>query len=270
MARKVDKKVLREEILYEIKQRMKFKRSEDYETFEEVFDKPTLMSLYKLMVRGAIGEMYGAVRAGKESRLFWARTPDGRDIAVKIYLTSTTDFKRGRLIYMEGDPRFEGLLGRGTRALVYAWARKEFRNLKRAFEAGVRVPEPIDIEKNVLVMEFIGEDGFPAPIMKEVELDNPEEVFWRLMEYVRRLYMRAELVHGDLSEYNVMIWNDEPVLFDLSQAVTLDHPMAEYFLRRDVGNILRYFSKLGLPVPSLEEALKMVKGEEGVSEPDGE
>ncbi|OYT53082.1 hypothetical protein B6U66_00215 [Candidatus Bathyarchaeota archaeon ex4484_135] len=186
--------------------------------------------------------------------------PDGREIAIKIYLTSTAEFKKGRLIYMEGDPRFEGLLGRSTRALVYAWARKEFRNLKRALDASVRVPEPIDIEKNVLVMEFIGQDGIPAPLIKEVELDDPEGVFWKLMEYVRKLYQEAELVHGDLSEYNVMIWEDEPVLFDLSQAVTLDHPMAEFFLERDLRNILRYFSKLGVPVPSLEEALKMVRG----------
>jgi len=57
----------------------------------------------------------------------------------------------------------------------------------------------------------------------------------------------------------VMIWDDEPVLFDLSQAVTLDHPMADYFLRRDLKNLLRYFSKLGLPVPSLEEALRLVR-----------
>ena len=81
-----------------------------------------------------------------------------------------------------------------------------------------------------------------------------------LMEYVRKLYQEAELVHGDLSEYNVMIWDDGPVLFDLSQAVTLEHPMAEFFLERDLRNLLRYFSKLGLPVPSLQEALEMVRG----------
>ena len=266
MSKRAVKKVSREEMLYEISQRMKFKRSEDYETLEEVFDKPTLMSLYKLMVKGTIGEVYGTIKAGKECRLYWGRTPEGREIAIKIYLTSTAEFKKGRLIYMEGDPRFEGLLGRSTRALVYAWARKEFRNLKRALEAGVRVPEPLDIEKNILVMEFIGQDGVPAPLMKEVPLEDPEGVFWKLMEYVRLLYQKAKLVHGDLSEYNVMIWDGEPVLFDLSQAVTLDHPMAEFFLERDLRNILRFFSKLGLPVPSLQEALRMVREAEEAEE----
>jgi len=263
LSRRLAKKISREEMLYEISQRMKFKRSEEYEALEEVFDKPTLMSLYKLMVKGVIGEMHGTVKAGKECRLYWGKTPEGRDVAIKIYLTTTTEFKKGRLIYIEGDPRFEGLLGRSTRALVYAWARKEFRNLKRAYEAGVRVPEPIDIEKNILVMEFIGEEGVPAPLMKEVELEDPEGTFWTIMDYVRRLYQKAKLVHGDLSEYNVMIWDGEPVLFDLSQSVTLDHPMAEFFLERDLRNILRFFTKLGVPVPSLEEALKMVRGEEG-------
>ena len=264
MARRIAKKVSREEALHEIRQRMKFKRSEDYETFEEVFDRATLMSVYKLMVRGTIGEIHGTVKAGKECRLYWGKMPDGKEIAIKIYLTSAAEFKKGRLAYIEGDPRFEGLLGRSTRALVYAWARKEFRNLKRALDVGVRVPEPIDIEKNVLVMEFIGEEGVPAPLMKEVELEDPEEVFWVLMDYVGKLYQEAELVHGDLSEYNVMIWDGEPVLFDLSQAVTLDHPMAEYFLERDLRNILRYFSRKGVNVPSLEEALRMVRGEGGV------
>ncbi|NIW52844.1 MAG: serine protein kinase RIO, partial [Candidatus Korarchaeota archaeon] len=62
-------------------------------------------------------------------------------------------------------------------SLIYAWAQKEFKNLQRAMDAGVRVPEPIAISKNVLIMSFIGKNGDSAPLLKEVSLKNPRQVY---------------------------------------------------------------------------------------------
>lgn len=256
---RIVKKLRRREMLYDIQQRMKRKHSEEYEVLEEVFDKPTLMTIYDLMNAGVIDVIFGVVKAGKESRIYWAKSPEGRDLAIKIYLTVSSEFKRGMLPYIEGDPRFTHIK-RDTRSLVYAWAQKEFKNLKRAYEAGVRVPEPFAVSKNVLVMEFIGDEGVPAPLLKYVELENPEATLNTLLEYVRRLYQVAELIHGDLSEYNVMMWDDTPVLIDISQGVPLEHPMADLLLRRDLKNLLNYFSRLGVEAPSLEEAYRWVVG----------
>jgi RIO kinase 1 len=67
-------------------------------------------------------------------------------------------------------------------------------------------------------------------------------------------------VHGDLSEYNIMMWNGKPVIFDMAQAVPTSHPMAEFFLRRDIANVNRFFKRLGVKVLSVDEAYKNVVG----------
>ncbi|HID19167.1 TPA: serine protein kinase RIO [Candidatus Bathyarchaeota archaeon] len=234
-------------------------RSEEEAALEEVFDKPTLMTIYSLINRGVIDRMYGAVKSGKEAKIYWALGPKGEELAVKIYLTVTAEFKRGILPYIKGDVRFKHVKG-GTRVLIYAWAEKEFKNLTLAHQANVRVPKPYAVRNNVLVAEFIGEKGVPAPLLKEVELENPEETYLELLEAVRLLYRKAELVHGDLSEYNVMVFREEPIIFDLSQAVLLSHPLAHKFLRRDLKNLNRYFGKLGVKVKPEAEAYRWIVG----------
>lgn len=257
--KKVDKKLLRKEKLYETKRLMKEKRGDEYEVLEEVFDRSTLMVIYDFMNKGKIDEIHGVVNAGKEARIYWGKDREGRELAIKIYLTVSAEFKKGMLPYIRGDPRFTHVR-KDTRSLIYAWAQKEFKNLQRAMEAGVRVPEPIAVSKNVLIMSFIGKNGVNAPLLKEVSLKNPKQIYRRLLTYVKKLYQKAKLVHADLSEYNVMIWRNAPVLFDVSQAVTLDHPMADQFLRRDLENLYRYFKKLSVDVLSVEEMYRRVTG----------
>jgi len=253
------KKLERQEKAYETEQLMKEKRSEEYEVLEEVFDKPTLMTIYDLMNEGWIGEIYGAVKAGKESKLYWGKHPDGTELAIKIYLTVAAEFKKGMLIYISGDPRFERAR-RSPRNLIYLWARKEYRNLMEAYQAKVRVPKPYTVKNNVLLMEFIGKNGISAPLLREIELSNPEKIYRQLLLYLRRLYVKAKIVHGDLSEYNIMIWKSKPVIFDMSQAVSLEHPNATQFLRRDIENINRYFKRLGVKVYMAEEVFRRITG----------
>jgi len=83
-------------------------------------------------------------------------------------------------------------------------------------------------------------------------------MYLRLLKCVKALYRKAGLVHGDLSEYNVMNWKERPVIFDMSQAVLLEHPMAEQFLRRDIINLNQFFRKLGVNVKKDEETYKWV------------
>ena len=234
-------------------------RSEERMVLEEVFDRSTLMTIYELMNKGEIGDIFGAVKAGKESRLYWGKTPNEEEIAIKIYLTTSAEFKKGMLPYIMGDPRFKNIK-RDTRSLVYAWALKEFKNLSSAYEAGVRVPRPIAVKKNVLLMEFIGKDGMSAPLMKEAELGDPKQIFRRLLADLKKLFRKAKLVHGDLSEYNVMVWDGKPVIFDLSQTVPLEHPNAELLLKRDLKNLHRFFTKQGVSVPSADEILRGIVG----------
>ncbi len=232
------------------------------ETVEEVFDRPTLMALYDLVNDGVIGVMHGVVSSGKEARVYWAEDPKGRDLAVKIYLTMTAEFRRGIIKYIEGDPRFHRMR-RHPRKLIYLWCSKEFRNLRLAYDAGVRVPKPIKAKSNILVMEFIGDPevrGRPAPLLKDMPPKDPERALDTILDYIYKLYNKAELVHADLSEYNIMNRNEELVIIDWGSAVKKSHPMQAEFLERDVRNILRYFSKLGVDVPSLKEVLSWIVG----------
>jgi RIO kinase 1 len=233
------------QVRYETTRLMREKRSEELEALEQVFDKSTLMVIYHMLDTGKLAKISGVVRSGKEARIYWGLGPKKKEVAVKIYLTLSAEFKKGRLAYIEGDPRFERTR-MDTRSLVYVWAQKEFRNLKQAREARVRVPNPIAVAKNVLLMEFIGKKGQPAPLLRETSLRNPQKTYRELISSLRLLYQKAELVHGDLSEYNIMVWRGHPVIFDVSQAVSTEHPMADRLLMRDILNLNRYFSQISV------------------------
>jgi len=224
---------------------MREKRSEELEALEQVFDKSTLMVIYHMLDTGKLAKISGAVRSGKEAKIYCGIGPKKKEVAIKIYLTFSAEFKKGRLAYIEGDPRFQRIRT-DTRSLVYIWAQKEYRNLRQARDAGVRVPKPISVDKNVLLMEFIGKNGQPAPLLRETMLRNPDKTYRELVSFVKLLYNDAGLVHGDLSEYNIMIWRGHPVIFDLSQAVSTEHPIADRLLIRDILNVNRYFDQIGV------------------------
>ena len=224
---------------------IKDKDADDYKVWGDVFDKATLKILYKLANKGVIKAMGGVISTGKEANVFHAIGGEDEELAIKIYRMATSNFKAMQN-YLLGDPRFSNVK-MDKRNIVFAWTKKEFRNLMRSYEVGVLAPKPINSEKNILIMEFIGSDGIGAPRLKDIGVDlaDPESNFNKIVGYISDLYNKADLVHGDLSEFNVL-YTDEPVLIDMGQAVTLDHPMAEEFLKRDIKNIVRFFRKLGV------------------------
>jgi RIO kinase 1 len=260
MSRKARKDLAHKEKSVERRDRMLVHDfSSERATLEEVFDQATRMVIYDFLKNGVLYEVHGVVNAGKEARVYWGKNKEGKDLAVKIYLTSSAEFKKGMLKYIEGDYRFKGVK-RDTRSLIFTWAQKEYRNLEQASRAKVRVPKPIAVKNNVLVMEFIGENGVNAPSLKEQPPDDADKVYEVLLTYVKRLYRKADLVHGDLSEYNIMMWKDKPVIFDVAQAVPTSHPMAEFFLRRDLTNVNRFFSRLNVKILPVDEAYTKVVG----------
>jgi len=255
-----ERKLRRKVEHYEIHRLMREKRSEEMESLEEVFDRSTLMIVYHLLNRGYIKNINGVVRSGKESRLYWGVGRGRKPVAIKIFLTTSAEFLKGRMMYIQGDERFKNAR-KDTRSLVKLWALKEFKNLQLAREVGVRVPNPLRVDGNVLLMEFIGKNGEPAPLLRETPLDHPARVYDKIAEAIRTLYRDAHLVHGDLSEYNIMIVNLKPVIFDFAQAVITEHPMARTFLERDLLRMNRYFSKIGVAVPSIERLTEWVTEE---------
>jgi RIO kinase 1 len=222
--------------------RTRIKDSDDLNVRDAVFDKRTLMDLYSLANKGVIDALGGSVCTGKEANVFRAIVGE-KELALKIYRISTSNFNAMQ-DYLNGDPRFGSVKGT-KRAIVSAWARKEFRNLTRAEEVGVAVPHPIAMKENILVMDLIGKGERVAPPLKDVELEMQEakRIFETIADYISVLYNHAQLVHADLSEFNILYDEGKPVIIDMGQSVTLDHPMARRFLERDIANVAHYFKK---------------------------
>lgn len=216
------------------------------------------MTVMHLLNTGQLKELQGALKSGKESRIYHGIDPKGRDVAVKIYLTSSAIFRHGRLKYIRGDPRFRDV-PHDTRSLIDQWALKEFKNLELAKEAEIAVPAAIHVEKNVLLMEFIGKKGVPAPHLRDVPLQAAESWYDKIVEMLKDLYDKAKLVHGDVSEYNILVPDGYPVLIDFAQAVTTEHPEAMEFLRRDIENLNNYFKGLKVRTRTFGRIFKVEK-----------
>ena len=224
----------------------------DRRVFDQVFDRLTLMALYKMMKSGVIDTLDFPVARGKEAHVFHGTNLAGEPVAVKIFHTSNAVFKN-LIQYIEGDQRFGGLRRR-HRDLVDIWVRKEQRNLARLSKWGLRVPKPLGLNKNVLVMEYLGDDTSPYPKLREVLVENPQEVFDELLEFLAVSWQKANLVHGDFSPFNILWSNDGPVVIDVGQAVIQSHPKAQEFLIRDVTRLVEWANKNGIEI-DLAEAM---------------
>ncbi|WP_224333218.1 serine/threonine-protein kinase Rio1 [Haloprofundus halobius] len=229
--------------------RKRIKDADQFKVEQSVFDDATFAAIYKLVQDGHIEAFGGPISTGKEANVYEALGAEDTDVAVKIYRINASNFRQMRE-YLEGDPRFRGI-GNDKGKIVLAWVRKEYANLERAQKAGVRVPTPIAVERNVLVMELVGLVEERARRLAEVNVENPQTAYEVVREYMRRLYS-AGLVHGDLSEYNMIIHEGELVIIDLGQAVTVHHPNAGEFLDRDCENVANFFSRQGIDVTGEE------------------
>ncbi len=234
------------------KEERKYKRIKDDDYFKVkqlAFDQRTIRSLLKLFNKGVLYDITWVISAGKESLVMAGLGPEG-EVAIKVYRVYTANFKK-YIEYLAGDYRFVPVKDRDK--IIRIWAKKEFRNLKRMRDVGVNVPRPVDVSGNVLVMEFIGQDATPAPLLKDVEqLPNPKATMESIIEDIKKTYQEAELVHGDLSEYNIMYWRETHWIIDVSQAVVITHPLAYSLLLRDLERVTQFFYrrfKLSVPDP---------------------
>lgn len=227
--------------------RRMFDTSEARKAFENVFDANTQAALLKLADRGVLEKLYGTVESGKESLVFLADTTDDERVLVKIYMTRAGSF-RDMQQYLRGDKRFRDAPN-SRFELISEWCRKEYRNLEKAQEV-VRSPEPVAYQKNILVMGFIGEDFKPYPKLKEVEIENPQLGYEQVIGGIEELWKEEEIVHGDLSEYNLLVEHDKLAWIDFSQGVHKSHPEAQELLRRDINRVAEFFEKQGADTDS--------------------
>lgn len=226
--------------------RFRVKDKSDRATVDQVLDPRTIRILSKLINQGHVSEIHGCVSTGKEANVYQATTEDGQHRVIKVYKTSILIFK-DRDKYVQGEFRFRrGYCRSNPRKLVQTWAEKEMRNLSRIHQAGIPCPKPYVLKSHILVMDMIGQDGLPAPLLKNAIIKDRSEycsLYYKIVLYMRRLFQECKLVHADLSEFNLIFLDGEIYLIDVSQSVEQDHVMALEFLRKDCTNINEYFRK---------------------------
>jgi len=211
-----------------------------------------LLALNALVKAESLEALGPSIGMGKESDVFEAVTPEDVKVAVKFHRLGRTSFRdtRRKREYV-ADRRHISWLYQSRLA-----AEAEYRALKSMHEAGVSVPEPIDQNRHVIVMQFI--QG--TQLSDIISLDEPRLFLDDILEDVRLAY-KAGVIHTDLSEYNILVDGDGEVwIIDWPQYTSTDHPNAMEFLERDVGNVVYYFKrKHGLEYDP-EQALSHVRG----------
>jgi len=203
--------------------------------------------LQALIDDGAIDEVIRSLKSGKEAAVYVVRT--GSDVCcAKVYKNMAQRSFQQRAQYQEGrqvrGSRRNRAIGKrtkfGRKEQESAWKNTEVDALYRLMEAGVRVPKPYVYSDGVLVMELITDaEGRSAPNLGEVELtsDRAREYHGFLMRQVQRM-LCAGLIHGDLSQFNVLVGAQGPVIIDLPQVVSAAvNNSARAMLLRDVGNL---------------------------------
>ncbi|MFH1450446.1 MAG: serine protein kinase RIO [archaeon] len=212
-----------------------------------VFDANTFAVIHKLMKQGHLDKLGGPIAVGKEANVYRAYLGE-TNLAVKIYRLETSSFHK-MMPYIQGDPRFD--VKQAKYNIVQTWAKKEFQNLKRAAKANVPCPQPIAVLKNVLVMSFIGNEH-PAPELRNYAPVDMPAVYAGTIDALKKLYTGGELVHGDMSEFNILIHNEAPVLIDFGQGVLKSHMRAEELMNRDCEVLARFFRKKGIETSDSE------------------
>ncbi len=216
--------------------------------------------LQPLLEDGLISDVVRQLMSGKEAMVFVVRRGDGESTCcAKVYKEANKRAFRQAVDYTENrktkNSRQARAMAKGTRygrqSQEAAWQSAEVNALYRLAAAGVRVPEPYGFHEGVLLMELVADaEGNAAPRLNDVEFSAPDAIATHralIAEVVRMLC--AGVIHGDLSEFNILIGAEGPVIIDLPQAVdAAGNNHAEAMLLRDVGNLRNYFGRFA---PSL-------------------
>lgn len=212
------------------------------------YDCLAINALVKSGVLEAFGKPLGV---GKEADVYDALNPKGERIAVKFHRLGRISFR-------------QTMRKRGYTTEHASWlfqsrlaAEKEIQALRLLFPYKVAVPAPISQNRHVIAMGMI--EG--AELSDWKEIFKPEKVLKEILRNVRKAYLKAGVIHADLSEYNVILKpNMHILIIDWPQYVTMTHPNAKQLLTRDIKNILQYFKRKYMLKVKLKEALAYVTG----------
>jgi RIO kinase 2 len=210
------------------------------------------LAINALVKASAIISFGQSLGVGKEADVFDALNSDGKRIAVKFHRLGRISFRQTR--------RKRGYTREHSTWLFQSHlaAEREFQAMKLVYENGVSVPEPISQNRHVIAMGMI--EG--AQLSKYKDIGKPEKVLKEILRNLRKAYLKAHIVHADISEYNIILKSDGHLLIiDWPQAVKTDHANATELLERDIKNVLTYFSRKFNVKLAGKEACDYITGE---------
>lgn len=199
---------------------------EDKEIESLVFDKRSLAVLVRIIKKGILDNIIGKISEGKEAAVFLA-TKNKEYRAIKIYKPETSKFFNSRNKYL--NTKYSGDF-----ELACKYAKKEYKNMNFLY-GKINMPEPIYLEKNILVMSFLGENGIPYPQLYKLKITP--QIKNEIINIMDKL-IEANYVHGDLSPYNILV-GDKVYLIDFGQATTFNNPKAMELFKRDLANLAK-------------------------------
>jgi RIO kinase 2 len=213
------------------------------------YDCLAINGLVKANVLEAFGKSLGV---GKEADVYDALNPSGERIAVKFHRLGRISFRQIIRKRSYSTKRSAGWLYQSRLA-----AEREYEALQILFPHRIAVPEPISQNRHVVAMGMI--EG--AELAEYKRIPKPEKILGEILRNTRGAYLKAGIIHADLSEYNVILKPDRHILIiDWPQYVTKEHPNAEELLTRDVQNILQYFKRKHKVDANLKETIEYVTG----------
>jgi RIO kinase 2 len=213
------------------------------------YDCLAINGLVKANVLEAFGKPLGV---GKEADVYDALNPNGERIAVKFHRLGRISFRQIIRRRSYSTQRSASWLYQSRLA-----AEKEYQALQVLFPHRIAVPEPISQNRHVVAMGMI--EG--AELAEYKEIPRPEKILGEILRNTRKAYLKAGIIHADLSEYNIILKPNRHILIiDWPQYVTKEHPNAEELLTRDIQNILQFFKRKHKLNTDLKEAMGYVTG----------
>lgn len=195
-----------------------------------------LLALHTLVERNVVSQLGPIIGKGKESDVYSCIDDDGKIYALKFYRMGRASFRNIK--------RYRDLIGdRGHLSWLYVnrlAAKREFEALTKIYTLQLNTPKPIAYNRHVIVMSYL--KGKEIVYFKQIK--NPSKIFELIIKQIRIIYQKANMIHGDLGEFNIVLSEEGKILIiDWLQWVPTDHPNARTLLERDILNICTFFNK---------------------------